>query len=413
MNKLEEFVYKRVKNNYILKDFLRNIYQGFYDLLPNYESKFKNAPFIIENSFFGFHDIKPFSSDNSLLLCNRLTIPLRMPLKDDILEVGFISGDSYSEWNRIGVTKAWNYHKGCRLQWLGDDHVIYNVQENDQLKSRVVNLKDGKKLLIDWPIDCVSADGTMASSFSFGRLERFMPGYGYSVGDDEACVDDFCPDMTGVYIVDIQQNKRRLLMSLKQLSELRPEADMKGKYHFVTHTEFSPDGHYLAFLHRWYKGTSQRTRLIVYDLETGLTYISPTSGMVSHYVWNSNNGIVAYCRIEDVDSHVYFSDPSMCDWKRCGYPKLNSDGHQHFIDNDTFVVDTYPDKYRHMKLWQVNVKTDEVSLLADVRSMKEFVNPDDNHNWKCDLHPRVSADGKLVSFDSTHTGNRSLCVMRL
>ena len=32
MNKIEEFVYTRVKNNYVLKNFLRNMYQGFYDL---------------------------------------------------------------------------------------------------------------------------------------------------------------------------------------------------------------------------------------------------------------------------------------------------------------------------------------------------------------------------------------------
>jgi Tol biopolymer transport system component len=188
---------------------------------------------------------------------------------------------------------------------------------------------------------------------------------------------------------------------------------MTDKYHFVTHTEFSPDGRYIAFLHRWYKGTFQRTRLVVYDLQTGHVHISPTTGMVSHYVWNSKNALVAYCRVEDIDSHVFFSDPTMRDWKRCGYPKLNSDGHHHFIDDCNFVVDTYPDKYRHMKLWQVNVTTDEVKLLADVRSLKHFVNPDDYHNWKCDLHPRVSADGSLVSFDSTHSGCRSLCVMKI
>ena len=413
MNKLEEFVYKRVKNNYLLKDFLRNLYQGFYDLLPNYDSNFKYVPIVLEDSFFGFHDVKPFSSDNKLLLCNSLIIPLRMPSKDDVLEVGFRSGKDYTDWHKIGVTKAWNYHKGCRLQWIDDKNVIYNIQDNHKLKSRIVNIYDGAERLVNWPIDSVSIDGMMATSFSYGRLEKYMPGYGYSVMDDEAYVDEQCPDSTGLYVIDVKQNTRRLLISLKQLSELQPEADMVGKNHFVTHTEFSPDGQYVAFLHRWYKGTFQRTRLIVYDLETCNIYISPTTGMVSHYVWNSNNGIVAYCRIDNMDSHVYFSDPTMRDWKRCGYPKLNSDGHQHFINSESFVVDTYPDKYRHMKLWQVNVKTDEVSLLADVRSMKEFVNPDDDHNWKCDLHPRVSVDGSLVSFDSTHTGRRSLCVMKI
>ena len=413
MNKIEQFVYQRVKNNYVLKDFLRNIYQGIYDLLPNYDSQFNCEPVVLENSFFGFHDVKPFSTDNCLLLSNRLTIPLRMPTKNDVLEVGYYSGEDYSEWHKVDETSAWNYHKGCRLQWLDEHHIIYNTCKDDRLNATICDITTGAKQFVNWPIDSVSGDGKYATSFSYGRLEQQMPGYGYAIGDDETYSESYTPEYTGLYLVDLQKNKRQMLLSLNQLSELQSDEDMANKYHFVTHTEFSPDGRYVAFLHRWYRGTFQRTRLIVYDLETSDIYISPTTGMVSHYVWNSQNGIVAYCRMEDIDSHVYFTDPTMREWKRCGYPKLNSDGHHHFIDDETFVVDTYPDKYRHMKLWKVSVKTDEVSLLADVKSLKQFVNPDDNHNWKCDLHPRVSADGTLVSFDSTHTGVRSLCVMRI
>jgi Tol biopolymer transport system component len=281
------------------------------------------------------------------------------------------------------------------------------------LNATICEIATGENRLIGWPIDSVSADGRWATTFSYGRLEKLMPGYGYAIGDDEADLEDNSPEGTGLYLIDLTKNERQMLVSLKQLSELQPEADMADTCHFVTHTEFSSDGRYVAFLHRWYKGTFKRTRLIVLDLQTRQMYVSPTSGMVSHYVWNAKNAIVAYCRMEDTDSHVFFSDPTMRQWKRCGYPQLNSDGHHHFIDDDTFVVDTYPDKYRHCKLWKVSVKSDEVTLLADVKSLKQFVNPDIDHNWKCDLHPRVSADGTLVSFDSTHTGRRSLCVMRI
>ena len=299
-----------------------------------------------------------------MLLANRLMIPLRMPQKNDGLQVGYYSGENYAEWHPLGETYAWNYHKGCRLQWCGDDnHMIYNICEDDTLKAAICDIN---------------------SDFSYGRLEILMPGYGYVVGDNETFAEAYAPEETGLYLIDLQANTRCMLMSLRQLATLQPEEDMTDKYHFITHTEFSPDGRYVAFLHRWYKGTFQRTRLVVYDLQT-----------------------------DHIDSHVFFSDPTMCEWKRCGYPLLNSDGHHHFIDDENFVVDTYPDKYRHMKLWQVNVNTDEVKLLADVKSLKRFVNPDDNHNWKCDLHPRVSVDGSLVSFDSTHTGQRSLCVMRI
>ena len=414
MNRLEAFVYQRVKNNYLLKDAVRNVYQAFYDLLPNYESRFQHDPIVLEDSFFGFHDVKPFSRDNSRLLAGRLSIPLRMPTKDDALEVGYYTGENYSQWHHLGNTHAWNYHKGCRLQWIGDSHlIIYNTCEGGWLNATICDVVTGEHRIIGWPIDSVSADGHWATTFSYGRLEQLMPGYGYVVGDDEAHMDAFAPASTGLYLVNLEKNERQMLVSLDQLAAFQPEPSMADTYHFVTHTEFSPDGCYVAFLHRWYKGTFKRTRLIVFDLATHQMYVSPTTGMVSHYVWNARNGIVAYCRMEDIDSHVFFSDPTMRQWKRCGYPRLNSDGHHHFIDDDTFVVDTYPDKYRHCKLWKVSVKSDEVSLLADVKSQKQFVNPDIDHNWKCDLHPRVSTDGTLVSFDSTHTGRRSLCVMRI
>lgn len=100
-------------------------------------------------------------------------------------------------------------------------------------------------------------------------------------------------------------------------------------------------------------------------------------------------------------------------YKRCGYPKLNSDGHHHFVTDKEFVVDTYPDKYRHARIYKVNVETDEVCLLANVRSYKKFASPTIYKHWSCDLHPRCSSDGKWLCFDSVFPGERSLCIMRL
>lgn len=414
MNKLEAFVYEKVKNNYKLKNFVRNVYQGFYDLLPNYDSQFCHEPIVLPSSFYGFHDTKPFNDDGSMLLACRYSIPLRMPTAEDSLEVGFWSGKGFNLWNRVGETRSWNYHKGCRLQWVsGSNECIYNVFANGKLSSCISNVVEGSNRLIDWPIDTVSADGRIATNFSYERLQQMMPGYGYVFGDDDAFLEEDVPSSTGLFLVDLKKNTRELLLSLKDIAAFRQEKSMSGTFHFVTHTEFSPDGRYVSFLHRWYKGTSRNTRLLVYDMERKQLFASPTSGMVSHYAWNKIGGIVAYCRVEDIDSHVYFESAEMSQWKRCGYPKLNSDGHQHFIDNDWFLTDTYPDKWRHCKLYKVNRKTDEVVLLADVKSPKRFVSPDEQHHWKCDLHPRCDVQGRWVSFDSVHTGERSLCVMPL
>ena len=413
MNKIESFVYRLVKNNYVVKNAVRNIYQGFYDILPNYDSDFVSQPIVRKNCFFGFHDLDPFSADDKCVLSNRLTIPLRMPTKDDVLEVGMWAGPDFGEWTKIGETRAWNYHKGCRLQWAGRGRCIYNVADGSRVKSEMVDVASRESRRIDWPIDSVSPDGRFATSFSYERLQQFMPGYGYVYGDADSFLGELAPASTGLFLVDLEGNSRTLLVDLAELAAFRHEADMGDAHHFVTHTEFSHDGRYVAFLHRWYKGVRRKTRLIVYDLHEKQMYVSPTTGMVSHYCWNNANGIVAYCRIDDVDSHVYFYGPAMDRYKRCGYPKLNSDGHHHFVTDNEFVVDTYPDKYRHARIYKVNVETDEVCLLANVRSYKKFASPTIYKHWSCDLHPRCSSDGKWLCFDSVFPGERSLCIMRL
>ena len=413
MNVIESFVYNRVKNNYLLKNLLRNAYQGFYDLLPNYESRFFRPILVRENSFYGFHDNCPFSLDGTKTLAYRLTIPLRMPEQGDKLEIGCWTGKDFSQWGKIGESFAWNYHKGCRLQWVNKNKCIFNTAERERLCSKIVDIDTLLEKQIDWPIDTVGDDGQVATSFSYERLQQQMPGYGYLYGDDDSYLSDNFNDQTGLFLINLITNQRELLLSLKTISEFHHDQTMDETFHFVTHTEFSYDNRYIAFLHRWYKGTFRRTRLLVFDRQNKRLYESPTTGMVSHYAWNKENGIIAYCRMENTDSHVYFTSPEMLKWKRCAYPQLNSDGHQHFIDNDWFLVDTYPDKWRHCKLYKVNRKTDEIVLLADVKSPKQFVAPDQQHWWKCDLHPRCSADGHWASFDSVHTGVRSLCLMSL
>ena len=158
MNKIESFVYNRVKNNYVVKNLVRNAYQWLYDQLPNYDSKFSATPILRESSFFGFHDVTPFSADGTKHLACRLNMSLRMPGKEDLLEVGYWTGKNFSDWVHLGETGAWNYHKGCRLQWVDDQHCIYNAVADDQLCAELVDIETGAKQRLSWPIDTVSPD---------------------------------------------------------------------------------------------------------------------------------------------------------------------------------------------------------------------------------------------------------------
>lgn len=415
MNKIEKVVYDLVKSNPQLKSFLRNTYQSIFDLLPEKDNWSKNEIIEKKGYYFGFHDKSPFSFDECYILANKLEIPLRMPKEGDSLIVGYWNKD-FSKYVAISKTYAWNYHKGCRLQWLGDNskQFIFNNIVDDKLGATIASVDDKSLRTISYPIDTVSHDGRHATSFSYERLNRYMPGYGYCY-HDEPYFEESESDNTGLFLVDIEKNTRKLIVSLKTLSEIQSEDTMKDAHHYVTHTEFSPDDERIAFLHRWtYEDPDKRyTRLITCKLDGTDIQISKTSGMVSHYDWDEQHGILAYCQVNGIDGHYVFSDYKMNDPKRVA-PKLNSDGHQSYVPGSgCFVTDTYPDKRRHAKLYLCDIKKGTSELIADLKSPKTFQSPNVYTHWACDLHPRVSPKGKYVCFDSVHDGERSLCVMKI
>ena len=412
MNKIESLVYNIVKSNPKLKLELRNLYQSIFDLIPDKPNYFRNKSICREGYFFGFHDISPFSFDDKLLLANKLLIPLRMPLKNDALSVGYFKGVNLDQFVEIDKTFAWNYHKGCRLQWVGDrNEIIYNCFEN-KLNSKIYNIIDKSFKHINWPIDSISPNGKYATSFSYERLQRVMPGYGY-IHEDESFLNQDTPDSTGLFLIDIENNSRELLISLKKLANLDIESSMQNSIHYVTHTLFSPDNKYIAFLHRWIKDdvTKRWSRLIVINIDNSRLFISPTNEMVSHFVWGKDNSILAYCRINNIDSHVIFKDQTMQDYQRVAYPTLNSDGHQSFGNKDLFITDTYSDKRRYAKIFLVNKNNNSIQKIVEVKSYKKFQSKDAYKHWACDLHSRFNRRGDMVCFDSVHTGKRALCTM--
>lgn len=415
MNKIEKIVYDVLKNNPRMKNAVRNFYQSCFDLLPDKKDFFICKPMVKEGYFLGFHDICPFSSDEQMILSNKLMIGLHMPKISEGLEVGFFS-NKMQNYNKIKVTHAWNYHKGCRLQWLGNDcsRVIFNDIVNNKLGSVVYSISDKSFHYLNYPIDSVSHDGRFATSFSYERLNRYMPGYGYTA-KDEPYFDEDESENTGLFIVDVKSGERRLSVSLKQLADFKPEKTMENAHHYVTHTQFSPDGQRIAFLHRWtFDDPDKRwTRLVTCKTDGSDLFVSNTTGMVSHFDWDEKHGILAYCQVNNIDGHYIFPTYKMNKSIRVG-SGINSDGHQSYIPNtDLFITDTYPDRRRYAKLYKVDINNNTVTKIADVKSIRKFQSPDLDHHWACDLHPRVSPSGRYVCFDSVHTGKRALCIMKI
>lgn len=418
MNKLESIIYNIVRGNPALKLFLRNVYQSIFDLLPRKKESLIGKYQYRENYFFGFHDISPISMDDTKMLANHTLFDLRMPRKSEPLEIGYfdLNGEQIANFHKIGESFAWNYHKGCRLQWIDESHVIYNTAVDGKSVGKIVNIVNRKEQIVKCPIDAIYAKGMIATSFSYERLDRCMPGYGYSY-TDEGYLDEDVPQKTGLFLVNLRDNAKMLLLSLRKIAEAVPVEFHSGYIHFVTHSEFSSDGRYISFLHRWVSRSGDYkkrwTRIMVYDRYTEELITLPSQVSGSHYVWNERNQIIASCIIDNHSCHVLFDLDDVDNYKIIAGNILNSDGHQSFITDTSFVTDTYPDKYRMAKLYKVDIPSETVELLASFYSPKLFQTRDFKCHIACDLHPRVSFSKKYLCWDSPRTGKRGIYLMKL
>lgn len=420
MNKIETFVYGVVKSHPGIKKAIKTIYQGIFDLLPRKSELLPVEYDYREGYYFGFHDVSPLSMDESKCLAHKVPFDGRMPQIGESIEVGFfnLENGKFGDFHKIAESFAWNFHKGCRLQWIDENNVIYNTAVGEKLISESKNIVTDEISRYEYPIDAIfyNGDALLATNFCYERLNRCMPGYGYAVNDGDT--EDAAPSDSGLFLVDLKKNTRKMLVSLNELASSVGKEYSVGYTHFVTHTEFSQDGNYVAFLYRaapiGQEGKDMhKTWILVYDLQNEKVITLPTQQSGSHYVWNSKNQIIASCVIDGRSCHVLYdlADPEK--YKIIAGDVLNSDGHQTFISDDVFMTDTYPDRRRMSKLFVVNIKNNSTKMIADVYSPKQFQTKDVHCHIACDLHPRVSPSKRYVSFDSPRTGKRALYIMGL
>lgn len=420
MNKIETRVYGIVRKHPFIKKVIKILYQGLFDLLPRKEDFFSGNYSYKEGFFFGFHDVSPFNEDETKILANKLLFDFYMPKVGDKMEIGYMDfkGGKLGDFHKITETTTWNYHKGCRLQWLNNDHIIYNTEKDGKLVAEITSLFTGESRCVDHPIDTIynSTIKTLATSFCYERLNRCMPGYGYSVSDGDTI--NAYPKDNGLFLIDLNSGKKELLVSLYELAIKIGSKYLVGYSHFVTHTEFSKDGNYLSFLYRCAPIGGEgkdlyKTFVIVYDLRSATYFVLPTQESGSHYVWNYKNEIIVSCILNGKSCHVLYNVEIPNDYKIIAENILNSDGHQTFISENIFITDTYPDRYRMAKLYKTNIDSNVVEQIASIYSPKQFQTKNVFKHIACDLHPRVSPRGRYVSFDAATTGKRSLFVMEL
>lgn len=355
-----------------------------------------------KSSFFGYYDKSPVSLGNEFVLYHSISQTndgYNMASPELVL---FNATNDNSKI--IDSTTAYNWQQGCRLQWISDNEIIYNVFADGMYKSKIFNTKtDRFTKTIDFPVyDCYL--NKFALSVSFERLAAFNPDYGYF------CKNDFILNADGddgIFFTDLNNSKTELIFSIQQAKEAGNLSMMHGADHLFNHIMISPDGTKFIFIHRWYKNRVRFDRLLMYNLLKKEVTVLVDDGMVSHCCWRDNQTVAGYFKYKTVNGY-YQIDTGNGNIEPL-HPTLTGfpDGHPSFY-GDKMVFDTYPDKSRMQNLYVLDFKTDKLTKIGEFLAPFEFY-----AETRCDLHPKWAADGKSVFIDSTHNGKRCLYNIKL
>jgi hypothetical protein len=371
--------------------------------------------------FFGYYDLQPWSGDGRFHLCHRVAFMDRMPVPSDPSELGMVRVHD-GEFLPLATTHAWNFQQGSFLQWnpaKPDEEIIFNSHVGGAWKGIVKNIRTGAERILPRAIAAVDPAGKKALAINFSRLYDFRPGYGYAgLPDPNAHVA--APEEDGIFLIDLESGKEKLIFSLAKLRGVFPDAPEAATKLLVNHINFNTDGTRFVFLLRNMPmpgaakpRTAWGTATMTADAEGGNLHTLLDFGMASHYHWKDPAHLLIWAAagparmqglwlLEDRTGKVEMIDGDY----------FKADGHCSYSpDRRQLLYDSYPDQdaYRHLFLYDLEKRSGKTLgvFLSEAQGRLPAV------DMRCDLHPRWSRDGKAISFDSMHEGHRHVYWMDL
>lgn len=359
------------------------------------------------NYFFGYYDLNPYHENGKYHLANRVSFNDRLPTKNDICELGYIDLET-REFTKIAETTAWNFQQGALLTYNTSNYneVFYNVRggEND-FQTCIHNLKTGEKRYTDRACANISSNGKYGLAVNFSRIYDFRPGYGYSDVKDK-WYDVAQPDDDGIFLVDMETGKSKLIISTAQILKEFPNELFPNEKFVVNHITFNKTGDRFLFLFRNFMTEEcprWSTTLITSDLD-GNMYELLHNTVVSHYHWKNDREVLFAASVANDEFGIYLLEDLTKNYTKLESPYFNRDIHCLYSPNQKyFVGDGYPREERLSNMYLYNCETGESEII-----LKDFSYNFGNTDLRCDLHNRWNVKGDKISYDSTRNKIREI-----
>jgi hypothetical protein len=352
--------------------------------------------------WFGYYDKFQLDATGRYLLClEEADFELRLPESNEVAKIGMVDLADGDKWIELGESRAWCWQQGCMLQWRpGSDHeVVWNDREGDRFVCRVLEVKTRKLRTLPRAISSISPDGKTAVCEDYSRLRDLRPVCGYA-GIPDKYANQPAPAEIGVWRMDMDSGESRLLVSVAELAKIPYPKQAPDDRHYINHLSWSPDGKRFTMFTRWIaagKPTGQPTRVFSLGADgNDLRLLSAREA--SHAAWRDPEHVLIYAG----KAYQLYKDDGSGEPKETVWKAPN--GHQSYVpgtSNEWLVTDTYPrGANRDQILYLYHVPTGRFVLLGRFTSPSTYKGA-----WRCDLHPRVSRDGRWVIIDSPHGGN--------
>lgn len=353
-----------------------------------------------KHTFYGYYDKTPFSADNSKILA-MATNHDEVLISPKEAVIGYFDRVS-EEFLEIDTTTTWCWQQGCRLMWWDKNCVIYNKVVDEDYGSVVFDIN--KQQIVkqyQFPIYDKTSDNKYALSLNFSRLHHFRPGYGYVnflTDEDKVKIQE----NDGVFLCDLDNNTKKLIISLKNIVEKDFDERMRDAYHYINHLKFSPDNENFIFYHIWNQETKRHTRAMLANLKGEILKVFDNNTFLSHYAFKNKDELLIFTKSNQNGYHLYNFENEAVD---IFSPDLQEDGHPSFISDDLILTDTYPSRFVREQRLIISDK-ERFQVIGKFYAPSKY-----KGEFRCDLHPRLSSDKKFISIDIPFFSGRKLVIL--
>ena len=361
----------------------------------------------VQTGFF-FYGVLQFDATGRYLLGMKVYCPSRDVKPTDQGDIGVFDLKDRFKWTKVGETTAWNWQQGCRLQWRPrSDEIVWNDRSDDGMKfvSHIFDFRKETRRTLPRPIYDISPDGATALTHDFERMNLFK-GTEY-VGIEDPHEKEFAPKETGIWKMSLADGKAELIMPLDKLAAIAyPKGPPPSGHLYIFREGWNPSGtRFVTFIkdpaNQLFEAYSMRPD----GDEVRYLYHNP-----SHHSWLDDDHVLDFGRHPPPGGgatqggYFLFQDDGTGKAKEMLWPTPH-DGHDSYLPGpgaDWIISDTYViDGYQHLFLYHRPTK--RFVPLARLRSTAEDV-PNFTGEYRVDLHPRFSRDGRVVCIDSTYEG---------